>query len=54
MKSLNVLILVFLSFATLSILYRVTGDNNPANAISISDPAIGPGKGQETGLLIGE
>jgi hypothetical protein len=54
MKSLNVLILIFLSFATLSILHRVTGDTDPANATSISDPAIGSGKGQEPGLLIGE
>ncbi len=54
MKSLNVLLLIFLSFATLSLLHRITGDTDPANATLISDPAIGRGKDQEPSVLIGE
>jgi membrane protein CcdC involved in cytochrome C biogenesis len=56
MKYLHVLSLIALSFATLSMLYRITGNTTPANATLISAPAfmMGPEKDQETGLLIGE
>jgi hypothetical protein len=55
MKYLHMFSLIALIFATLSLLHRVTGATNPANAtLTSTELMMDSHKDQEVGLLIGE